>query len=320
MEVLVTSAESLDNGSADLEGSAGNITTNGQMAVVVLGLGICIRSHNVSDNLVSTRCLSNDLVVIDDKLVSAGGERVTRDLLDLSIQRDGGLGGKSQGIVGLGEDVAEDTLEESRTVAQSDEDHVLLRAQAVNPSGDLDAVTTVGSGVSDLDLPCEGLGAILDKDDASASLEHGFARGANLSIFCSLLKLLGLLLDVRLVTVGRLLQRSFGDGFVLSTSLHGQAGERLAGLELGAGGGLAGVDQGGEQSLERKLLGAGSLGGIDSGILVDVDDYRGQYATLIDTDTCPPLVSEIERSLAEGTVESAILRCGALCSPSGEFC
>lgn len=271
-ELLVGLSEAASNGGADLESGAGDITTENEMSVVELGDVVGVGSHNVGDGLLTTGRLANDLVVVDNKLMTTRGVVSLGHRLDHTKQRERGLVGKSHSIVGLGKLVGKNTLQEPRTITERNEQHVLLLTRTMHPTRDRNANPTVLSALLDLDL--------LRRSQARVLLENNGLRGLELSITSSLdggllglnFGTLGLLLDRGLVGAGNLLQGRFGSGLPFGTGLLGGSGDGLAGLVLGGGlgGDVGGVR--GKEGLEGEILGAGGFGGVDSGVFVDVDD------------------------------------------------
>ena len=273
-ELLVTPAETAGNSGADFQGSTRGVTTDDKMSVVKLGLVVGIVRNNVGDGLLSTRGLSDDLVVIYNQLVTTRGVSLSRNGLDDSVESERGLVGKGHSIVGLGEIVRENALEEAGAITETDEDHVLLRAQAVNPTGDSHTGTTGLGGLLDLDLLRLGLAGILGQDDSLSRLQLRITGSLLLGLLRSKLESLGLLLCKGLVGVDDLLDSGLRNRLPLGAGLLGGASHGLASFIFDRGVGLDVGGVGGEEGLVGELFGAGGLWGVDSRILVNVDDCR----------------------------------------------
>jgi hypothetical protein len=106
----------------------------------------------VSEGIVSTRSSSDDAPVVDDKLVTTRSSLSLRNLLKGSNELNRRLEGQGERAIGLGDAARKDGLEIAGTIAQDDEDNVLLLPQAMYPTENADALSPVLTKVKDLGL------------------------------------------------------------------------------------------------------------------------------------------------------------------------
>lgn len=99
--------------------------------------------QSVGEGIVSTRSWSNDAPVVNDKLVTSGSRLALRNLLKGSNELNGRLKSQGECGIGLSHTTREDGLEVSSTIAQDDEDNVLLLPQAMYPTENADALGPV---------------------------------------------------------------------------------------------------------------------------------------------------------------------------------
>lgn len=270
-ELLVALTERPHHTSSDLQDRTGLLSAEDEMPVVVLCLGVRVLRDDVGDGLVTARRLPDDLEVVGVQLVAVRRVRAFWDGRDDAVDGDGRLDGQGHRIVGLGQALGKDALQISGSVAQRDEDQLLLDPQPVDPAGNPYPLPTTGNAVPDLDVDGSGQGGVFADHDLLGLLQLGVTGSLLLGLLSSDFSLLGQLLEVGSVQVGGLFQGSFGGGHVGFAGVVLGAGERFADLELCVWVGLVGVRQGADQGLVRLVLGARRFWGVDASILVDVD-------------------------------------------------
>ena len=278
LELTVGIDESQLDELAELHESRGVLATEDQVPVVKHGSipSILVTGDLVGDGLGVAGGVAEDLEVVDLKLTAIGGSGTGRELLELTVEDEGGLLGEQESVVVLGEVASgQDALEEAVAVLEGKEGGVLLGAETVDAAIDLDAGALLGliaeldGLVVETDADGLGQGRVLLENDLLGVLE---VLETLLALLLLLLEGLLLLLQLLLVLVDA------ADG-LLHGALGGllpcwAIGRALLGGDLGevCGRGLIEVlDEGVVQRLEG--LGLGAIGRLVvlAGDRVDVD-------------------------------------------------
>lgn len=86
------------------------------------------------NSLGTSGSLANDLPVVHSQFDTTGGSLSFLDLFNSTDNLDSGLKAQVEGVNGTDTVTSEDTLEESRTISENNEEVGLLRSESVDPT------------------------------------------------------------------------------------------------------------------------------------------------------------------------------------------
>lgn len=172
---LKKGTEGLNHLSSCSEHSRSSFTTDDKVTVIQEIRRIGVRSDLVREGIVTTRCLTDNFPIVSNQFMIAGCCLSFRQFVDNTVYSDGGFNCKCNSIKRMAlhspcwsdfflfpfffesciayQSSGQDTLQITRTITKNDKHHVFtLNTKTMDPTRDLDTLTSVFSRLTDFDL------------------------------------------------------------------------------------------------------------------------------------------------------------------------